>query len=76
VYNPLKESLTKIEGLGPDDYGTPEATVPAILTLIDSENPPLRLFLGKLGYVKTERVYGEKLQQWKEWKDVSEAAHG
>ncbi|MGJ1435180.1 SDR family NAD(P)-dependent oxidoreductase [Sphingobacterium multivorum] len=76
VYNPLKESLTKIEGLGPDDYGTPEATIPAILKLIDSENPPLRLFLGKLGYVKTEKVYGEKLQQWKEWKDVSEAAHG
>lgn len=76
AYDALKASLGEAEGLQPEDYGKPEATVPAILKLIDSENPPLRLFLGKVGLKKTERVYKEKLQVWNDWKDISEAAHG
>ena len=76
AYDALKSSLGQAEGLLPEDYGKPEATVPAILKLIDSENPPLRLFLGKVGLRKTERVYAEKLKVWNDWKEVSEAAHG
>lgn len=76
AYNALKSTLGEAEGLLPEDYGKPEATVPAILKLIDSENPPLRLFLGKVGLRKTERVYAEKLKVWNDWKEVSEAAHG
>jgi Short-chain alcohol dehydrogenase of unknown specificity len=76
AYDKVRDTLGKIEGLLPEDYGNPEATVPAILKLIDSENPPLRLFLGKLGLVKAERVYADKLATWKEWNDVSVAAQG
>jgi NAD(P)-dependent dehydrogenase (short-subunit alcohol dehydrogenase family) len=76
AYNPIREGLGNIEGLLPEDYGKPEATVPAILKLIDSSNPPLRLFLGKLGYEKTKRVYADKMQTWELWNDVSVAAHG
>lgn len=65
-----------MEGLLPENYGKPEATVPAILKLIDSENPPLRLFLGKLGYTKTKQVYAEKLAIWESWEDVAVAAQG
>ena len=76
AYDSIREGLGNTEGLLPEDYGKPEATVPAILKLIDSEQPPLRLFLGKLGYEKTKRVYAEKLQTWESWNDVSVAAHG
>ncbi|MBN7811849.1 SDR family NAD(P)-dependent oxidoreductase [Algoriphagus sp. H41] len=76
AYDQLKSSLANVDGLLPKDYGKPEATVPAILKLIDSENPPLRLFLGKVGLRKTEKIYSEKLRTWNEWKEVSEAAHG
>ncbi len=76
AYDDLKASLASAEGLLPEDYGKPTATVPAILKLIDSKNPPLRLFLGKLGYDKTKRVYEEKLDTWKSWNEVSVAAHG
>ena len=76
AYNDIKTALGRTEGLLPEDYGSPQATVPAILKLIDSTNPPLRLFLGKLGLPKTERIYAEKLQTWASWKEVSEAAHG
>jgi NADP-dependent 3-hydroxy acid dehydrogenase YdfG len=76
AYDAIKTGLGAAEGLQPDDYGKPEATVPAILKLVDTENPPLRLFLGKLGYTKTQRVYQEKLDTWKAWEDIAVAAHG
>ncbi|WP_157483942.1 SDR family NAD(P)-dependent oxidoreductase [Flavobacterium rakeshii] len=76
AYDTVKAGLGQTEGLLPEDYGKPEATVAAILKLIDSKNPPLRLFLGKVGLKKTERIYAEKLQTWRAWDEVSVAAHG
>ncbi|GGA96011.1 SDR family NAD(P)-dependent oxidoreductase [Mucilaginibacter rubeus] len=76
AYDAIKSGLGAIEGLLPEDYGKPEATIPAIIKLIDDENPPLRLFLGKIGLSKTERVYEEKLKTWKAWEEVAIAAHG
>lgn len=57
----------------PDLMGDPKATVPAMLKLVDTENPPLRLMLGNsLGMV--ERAYAERMRTWKEWDDVAKAA--
>lgn len=60
----------------PDSFGDPAATPPALLKLVDSENPPLRLFLGKMGYPWVKQVYEQKLATWSEWQEVSAAAHG
>lgn len=60
----------------PGDYGNPAATPPAILKLVDSENPPLRLFLGNRAYPWIKHIYEQKLATWEEWKDISAAAHG
>jgi NAD(P)-dependent dehydrogenase (short-subunit alcohol dehydrogenase family) len=76
AYDDLKIKLGSAEGMLPEDFGKPEATVPAILKLIDSGNPPLRLFLGKVGLSKTKRVYQEKLDTWDAWEDIAVAAHG
>ncbi|PQA54565.1 SDR family NAD(P)-dependent oxidoreductase [Siphonobacter curvatus] len=76
AYQALKAGLGQLEGLTADDYGKPEATVAAITKLVDSENPPLRLFLGKIGYAKTQRIYAEKLETWKSWNEVAVEAHG
>jgi len=64
------------EGLTPDIFGKPEATVDAVLKLVDSSNPPLRLFLGKVALPWAKQVYAEKLATWEEWADVAAAAHG
>ena len=48
----------------------------AILGIVDAENPPLRLFLGKLAYPWTQYTYTQKLAAWDEWKEVSAKAHG
>jgi NAD(P)-dependent dehydrogenase (short-subunit alcohol dehydrogenase family) len=63
-------------GLTDDAWGNPEATTPAVLKLVDSENPPLRLFLGKVAFPWVQQVYASRLAEWEEWSEVSTAAHG
>ncbi len=58
------------------DSGNPEATANALFTLVDSENPPLRLLLGKTVYPWVKYTYEERLKTWESWLDVSVAAHG
>jgi len=59
-----------------DGIGVPEATIPAVLKLIDSENPPLHLFLGKVGNPWVKQVYESRIAEWDAWQEVSSAAHG
>lgn len=76
AYEEVKSKLHEIEGVPAHDYGDPKATVPAILKLIDSTNPPLRLFLGKVGLKKTKKEYAEKIKTWEAWNDVAVEAQG
>jgi len=59
-----------------DFFGDPEATVPAMFKLINSDNPPLRLFLGKKAYLMIRQVYEGRFAEWDAWAEVSIAAHG
>jgi NAD(P)-dependent dehydrogenase (short-subunit alcohol dehydrogenase family) len=54
----------------------PEATAEAILTLVDADEPPLRLFLGPFPLAIAERVYADRLATWRAWQAVSERAQG
>jgi NAD(P)-dependent dehydrogenase (short-subunit alcohol dehydrogenase family) len=58
------------------DSGNPAATAGAILSLVDSENPPLRLLLGKTTFPWVKHTYEERLKTWESWQEVSVAAHG
>ncbi|KQT20954.1 short-chain dehydrogenase [Chryseobacterium sp. Leaf405] len=58
------------------DSGNPSATVPAIFSLVDAENPPLRLLLGKNTFAWVQHTYSERLKTWESWQDVSVEAHG
>ena len=74
AYDGIKKALA--EGHDPDTFGKTSATVPAILKLVEAENPPLRLFLGKVALPFAKQTYEQKLKTWEEWADVSVAAHG
>ncbi|MES2429037.1 MAG: SDR family NAD(P)-dependent oxidoreductase [Bacteroidota bacterium] len=64
-------------GLAGDDiFGIPEATTDSVLQLIDSETPPLRLFLGKHAYPWVKQVNEGRYAEWDSWAEVSAAAHG
>ena len=56
--------------------GEPAATAAAILKLIDTEKPPLRLFLGSMPLPIARQRYDERLPTWESWSDVSEAPQG
>lgn len=73
-YEPVKKAFR--ESPTDDFWGVPEATTGAILKLVDSSNPPLRLFLGKVALPLAKQVYTQRLATWEEWSEVSAAAHG
>jgi NAD(P)-dependent dehydrogenase (short-subunit alcohol dehydrogenase family) len=56
--------------------GDPEATGPAILKLVDSKDPPLRVFFGTSGLPMTRAEYARRIETWEKWNDLSVEAQG
>ncbi|MDF3026037.1 MAG: family NAD(P)-dependent oxidoreductase [Fluviicola sp.] len=56
------------------ERGNPDATPEAIFKVVDSENPPLRFFLGSHNLPWVKKSYEERLATWEEWGPVSNAA--
>jgi NAD(P)-dependent dehydrogenase (short-subunit alcohol dehydrogenase family) len=56
--------------------GDPKATGPAILEVVDAEEPPLRLLLGQFPTKLVKKLYAERLATWAEWEHVSQQAQG
>ena len=55
--------------------GDPVATRGAVLTLVDSENPPLRVFFGEAPLAIATADYESRLASWNQWQPLSVAAH-
>ncbi|BCK58521.1 SDR family oxidoreductase [Nocardia wallacei] len=56
--------------------GEPTATRTAILTVVDADQPPLRLFLGEAPLGIATADYESRLTQWREWQPIAAAAQG
>lgn len=56
--------------------GDPLATSEAIFAVVDAEQPPLRLFLGKVGLPMTKAEYERRIDEWEAWDSVASAAQG
>ena len=56
--------------------GDPRATRDAVLTLVDADDPPLRVFLGRAPLAIATADYESRLATWNAWQPVAEAAHG
>ncbi|WP_293312908.1 SDR family NAD(P)-dependent oxidoreductase [Pedobacter sp. UBA5917] len=63
-------------GIPPDFHGTASGTTEALLKLIDSENPPLRLLLGKYANMLVKKDYGNRIEEWDKWQETTLAAQG
>ena len=46
------------------------------MTLVDSDNPPLRLFLGESPLRIAVADYGSRLTTWAQWQQVAAGAQG
>lgn len=71
VYAPIREQLAKM--FTADMLGDPNATVDAILKVVDADEPPLHFILGPL-LPLVKQVYSARIQSWEQWEDASRAA--
>jgi len=58
------------------ELGDPQATLPAVLKIIDADHPPLRVFLGTEGMPVARAAFAERLALWEAWEATSNAAQG
>ena len=56
--------------------GDAAATRSAILRVVDAEDPPLRMFLGRVPLGIATADYESRLSTWREWQPVAEQAQG
>ena len=76
AYDEAREEAARTRAQRFTEPGNPVATREAILTLVDSENPPLRLFLGESPLRIAVADYGSRLATWGQWQQVAESAQG
>jgi len=75
AYEAVREERAKVWST-PGRRGDPEATGPAILKIVDAEDPPLRIFFGVGPLAMIREEYAQRIATWEQWNEVSELAHG
>ncbi|MFI6627299.1 SDR family NAD(P)-dependent oxidoreductase [Nonomuraea fuscirosea] len=73
-YDGVRQALAGVAGKLP--AGDPDAAAQALLKLVDSDNPPLRVLFGKGFYPMIQQAYANRLKTWDDWQDLSVEAHG
>lgn len=74
AYDGVREQLDAfVQSL---DFGDPTAASEALLEIVDSDNPPLRVFFGTQGNQMLPQVYADRLKTWADWGDLSIRAQG
>ncbi|MEU7414552.1 SDR family NAD(P)-dependent oxidoreductase [Streptomyces sp. NPDC042638] len=73
AYAPLREELAKQFAEGSVD-SDPQLAAAALLKLVDSDEPPLRLLLGSMVYDLAFDIARTRMDTWAAWEHVSRAA--
>ncbi|SOB85706.1 SDR family NAD(P)-dependent oxidoreductase [Streptomyces sp. 1331.2] len=73
AYAPLREELAKQFAEGSVD-SDPKLAAAALLKLVDSDEPPLRLLLGSMVYDLAFDIVRTRMATWAAWEKVSRAA--
>jgi len=75
VYQPVRDANSK-RFANPDAVGDPDATGPAILEVVDADEPPLRIFFGATPLDLVRDDYAHRIETWEQWDGLSKRAHG
>jgi NAD(P)-dependent dehydrogenase (short-subunit alcohol dehydrogenase family) len=57
------------------EVGDPDATIPALFSVVDAEEPPLRVFFGR-SFEAVREEHLARIAEWERWQDVALAAFG
>lgn len=72
AYDGVREAVgatfASLPAPGPDGVG------PALLRIVDADDPPLRVFFGTLALQLVPQLYAERLKTWQDWADVAARA--
>ncbi|MGH8883269.1 MAG: SDR family NAD(P)-dependent oxidoreductase [Stackebrandtia sp.] len=74
VYDGLRRRLGAMAGKQPS--GDPAAAAQALLTLVDTDDPPVRILFGTGFYPMIQQAYAARLQTWDDWQGLSSEAQG
>lgn len=74
VYDVLRQRLGALAGGQP--AGDPAAAAQALLKIVDSGNPPLRVLFGQGFSALIRQDYADRLKTWADWQDLSAEAQG
>ena len=76
AYDGVRDHMAEMRRNHIGKRGDPLATNQALLKIVDSPNPPLRVFFGTapLGLMKAD--YDKRIALWEEWDAVSKEAQG
>ncbi|WP_433514865.1 SDR family NAD(P)-dependent oxidoreductase [Nonomuraea sp. CA-143628] len=74
AYDNLRRRLGAMAGRQP--AGDPAAAAQALLTLVDADNPPLRILFGQGFYPMIQQAYTDRLKMWADWQNLSAQAQG
>ncbi|CEH28759.1 short-chain dehydrogenase [Aneurinibacillus migulanus] len=72
-YEALREELAQQYSEGSID-SDPRLAAEALMKLVNSDNPPLRLILGSMVYDLAMNTFKERMATWEQWEAVSRAA--
>jgi NAD(P)-dependent dehydrogenase (short-subunit alcohol dehydrogenase family) len=75
-YVPMYEERERFFSEMRTHTGDPRATGPAILEIVDADEPPLRIFFGKAPLELIRPEYSGRIATWEEWNELSQRAHG
>lgn len=76
-YDGMRRGMMEmIKQMPPNFVGKPEATGPAILKIVDADEPPLRVFFGIAPTTMVPGIYASRLKTWKDWEETSIVANG
>jgi NAD(P)-dependent dehydrogenase (short-subunit alcohol dehydrogenase family) len=76
VYDEVRDYRAKLFTGPLAEPGDPEATGPAILELVDADQPPLRTFFGTGTLDMIRGEYAKRLVGWEDWDHLAVSAQG
>jgi NAD(P)-dependent dehydrogenase (short-subunit alcohol dehydrogenase family) len=74
AYDGLRRRLAALVGKQP--AGDPAAAARALLKIVDSDHPPLRILFGQGFYPLLQQAYADRLKTWSDWQHLSAEAQG
>ncbi|GAA1056929.1 short-chain dehydrogenase/reductase [Agromyces luteolus] len=77
AYDPLRQAMAeRMKASSGQATGDPAAAGPALLKIVDAEQPPLRVLFGTAPTQIARHLYQQRLETWDQWKLVSIEANG